>query len=98
MAVYVDDYGERYGHMIMCHMIADTHEELLAMADRIGVARRWLQDEGTAREHFDVCRTKRAAAIRAGAVRIDVKALVKRMRAKSPSFDADGRHRKGAGP
>jgi hypothetical protein len=28
---------------MMCHMWADTLDELMAMADRIGVARRWIQ-------------------------------------------------------
>ena len=29
--------------MVMCHLWGDTIDELYAMADRIGVARRWLQ-------------------------------------------------------
>lgn len=75
MAVYVDDYRARYRQMVMGHMMADTHEELMAMAGRIGVSHRWLQREGTAFEHFDICRTKRATAIRLGAVPLDVRAL-----------------------
>ncbi len=42
MAVYVDslrDWGWRLGPS--CHMIADTNEELHAMAERIGLLRRW---------------------------------------------------------
>lgn len=49
----------------MSHMIADTDEELHAMADRIGVARRWFQGD-----HYDVTMTKRAEALKAGAVAI----------------------------
>jgi len=65
MAVYVDDMRAPFGRMIMCHMIADTTAELLYMADRIGIARRWLQDAGTWKEHFDISLSKRALALAA---------------------------------
>lgn len=62
MTVYVDDMRARYGRMIMCHMIADTDEELHAMAARIGVRRKWHQGD-----HYDVCLAMRATAVQAGA-------------------------------
>lgn len=43
MTVYVDDVRHPFRRMVMSHMWADSLDELLAMADRIGVARRWLQ-------------------------------------------------------
>lgn len=70
MTVYVDDMKAKYGRMIMCHMLADTTAELLAMADRIGVQRKWLQHAGTAKEHFDIAVSKRGLAVAAGAVQI----------------------------
>lgn len=42
MTVYVDDVEHVFGRMKMCHMWADTLDELLAMADRIGVDRKWI--------------------------------------------------------
>lgn len=71
MTVYVDDMRASYGRMIMCHMIADTDEELHAMADRIGVARRWWQSpEKTSGSHYDIALSKRELAVKLGAVRI----------------------------
>ena len=82
MAVYVDEAIHRFGRMLMCHMIADSNAELIEMADTIGVARRWIQHAGTYREHFDICKSKRAMAVRAGAVEVTSPELVRIMRAK----------------
>lgn len=54
----------------MCHMIADTTEELMAMVDKIGVNRKWIQEQGTYKEHFDICLEKKKLAIKAGAIEI----------------------------
>lgn len=80
--VYVDHARLRYGRMLMSHMIADSHEELLAMAAKIGVSDRWLQKEDTAGEHFDICESKRARAIRFGAVPVSSKEIVRLIRDK----------------
>ncbi|WP_325168816.1 DUF4031 domain-containing protein [Paracoccus caeni] len=56
--------------MKMCHMIADSSDELLQMADRIGVQRKWLQHAGTHHEHFDIAMSKRRLAVAAGAVEV----------------------------
>lgn len=79
MAVYVDDMEAPYGRMKMCHMIADSSRELIQMVDRIGVHRRWIQDRGTYREHFDVCMAKRALAVREGAQEVTMFRLVELM-------------------
>lgn len=82
MSVYVDNMRAQYGRMVMCHMAADSTAELNAMADAIGVDRRWLQHAGTWREHYDICLTKRAAAVQRGAVEVSQRELVQRMRAR----------------
>jgi hypothetical protein len=80
MAVYVDDMAANFGRMVMCHMWADTLEELFTMADRIGVQRKWLQGHpvysvGKHRKaswvHFDISKAKRRLAVQAGAVETD---------------------------
>jgi hypothetical protein len=41
--VWVDDVEHAYGRLKMCHLWADTLDELLDMVDTIGVQRKWLQ-------------------------------------------------------
>ena len=77
MSVYVDNMRSRVGRLVLCHMMADTTEELHAMADRIGMKRHWCQYEGTDREHYDVSLAKRALALRYGAVEITPKDMVR---------------------
>jgi hypothetical protein len=79
MAVYVDNYGAAFGRMIMSHMIADSHEELLEIARKIGVQEKWIQYEGTYREHFDICLSKRKKAVLLGAIEMSPIELVKKM-------------------
>lgn len=72
MAVYVDDGRWPYRGMRMCHMWADSREELLAMADAIGVSRKHLEEPPEASWlHFDICQAKRALAVRHGAIETD---------------------------
>ena len=89
MTVYIDNACLPFGRMKMCHMIADTTDELLEMADRIGVQRKWVQKQGTYKEHFDVASGKRALAVKAGAVEITMRELwamlKKRKQDASPS-------------
>jgi hypothetical protein len=74
MSVFVDDMRASYGRMVMCHMTADSTEELLMMALRIGVAPKWIQRAGTPWEHFDICLAKRRLAVEAGAVETTARA------------------------
>jgi Protein of unknown function (DUF4031) len=69
MTAYVDDMkahfkpknrpGRTY---VMSHMIADTEEELHAMAAKIGVVRKSYQGD-----HYDITQAQRALAIEVGA-------------------------------
>ena len=79
MSVYVDHYFAAYGRMSMSHMIADTLEELHAMADKIGVARKWFQSHATT-PHYDVCKSKRELAIKFGAIPVERRDFVLKMR------------------
>lgn len=68
MTVYVDDMRAQYGRLVMCHMIADSDEELRAMAQQIDVRQRWHQGD-----HFDICLSKRELAVRFGAIEITLR-------------------------
>lgn len=74
MTVYVDDMYRypmgRFGRMKMSHMIADTEAELHAMADKIGLDRRWYQGD-----HYDVSMTLRDYAGAFGVVYVTMKQL-----------------------
>lgn len=76
MAVYVDNFNAPYRNMVMCHLIADTREELLEMVDKIGVKRKWIQEYGTHREHFDIALSKKKLAIQFGAIEVTPRELV----------------------
>lgn len=79
MPVYVDDmYKSPMGSfrgMKMSHMIADTKEELLEMAKKIGVNVKWIQNEDTPQEHFDIAFSKRELAVKNGAKEITMREL-----------------------
>lgn len=69
MAVYVDQAEHPFKGMLMCHMLADTLEELHEMAERIGMRREWFQPYST--PHYDVCKSMRKLALAYGAIEID---------------------------
>jgi hypothetical protein len=81
MPVYVDRMAASYGRMTMCHMIADSPDDLHAMADRIGVDRRWFQQPPAASfPHYDIAKSKRALALAAGAIDCDRNTFVAALR------------------
>ena len=63
--------------MIMCHMTADSTDELLQAATALGLNRKWLQKAGTPHEHFDVSLGFRAKAVNElGARQITMREMV----------------------
>ena len=66
---YVGKNEYPYRRMIMSHMVANTLEELHAMADKIGVSRRHFQDKPN-KPHYDICKEKKALAIQNGAIEV----------------------------
>lgn len=81
MSVYVDAAVNRFRGMLMCHMIADTPEELHAMAEHIGMKRAWFQEPPKASFwHYDVAKTKRDIAIASGAIECDARTFVGHLR------------------
>ncbi len=63
-----------------CHMWADTEDELIAFAKRIGLRPEWIQRKSLV--HFDLTPNKRAQAVRAGAKEVTTAEMVEYMRAR----------------
>lgn len=78
MSVYVGPSSYPFGRMIMCHMVADSIDELHTMADEIGIRRPWFQTGS--RPHYDVCKSKRVMAVRLGALEVDERKIVEILR------------------
>lgn len=68
---------------VFCASLADVFEdrdELHAMAQRLGLQRRWFQVSRSGMPHYDICQTKRAQAIAFGAIVIDRRQMVALMK------------------
>lgn len=79
MAVYVDnlrDYGWRHGPS--CHLIADSVDELMEFAVGMGLQREWFQAKST--PHFDLTAEARQLAVKHGAIELDQRQLVAKIR------------------
>lgn len=82
MSVYVDESRNQFGRMKMAHLIADTLDELHAMAEKIGLKREWFQDKAST-PHYDVSISRKKAAVALGAKVLDRRefvAVIKRLR------------------
>ena len=74
MPVYIDFARNNFRGMIMCHMLADTIEELHAMADKLGLKRQWFQSGNI--PHYDLSLSKRREAIKHGVQILDGKQII----------------------
>ncbi|MBA3769686.1 MAG: DUF4031 domain-containing protein [Blastocatellia bacterium] len=79
MAVYVDrvvDYAWKHGPS--CHLIADSVAELKEFAVRMGLREEWFQPLSS--PHFDLTREARVAAIDLGAIELNTRDFVAKLR------------------
>lgn len=76
MTVYVDDAYLPYGRMRMCHLMADSVEELHAFAAQLGIKRKWYQPDFI-HPHYDISIGKRKRAVALGAVQLTCRQLVR---------------------
>lgn len=86
MSVYVDSLMNSPVHAKWrwtqsCHLIADTEDELHAFARRISLRRAWHQPSPPhSVSHYDLNVGRRKAAVAAGAVELDRRAFVEKLR------------------
>ena len=83
MSVYVDPIspcirGKRWPYNEACHLIADSINELHEFALWLGLKRLWFQDKTI--PHYDLTKGMRRKAVVLGAIEIDVKTFVRKMR------------------
>jgi hypothetical protein len=90
MAVYVDDAVHPWRGQRWAHLMADTLEELHAMAQHLGIPRRAFQNKASG-AHYDVTADLRALAIAAGALAISRHRERERLRAVIRHAKAQGR-------
>ena len=79
MVVYVDnlrDYGWRHGPS--CHLIADSVAELKEFAIRLGMREEWFQPRSS--PHFDLTAEGRKIAIENGAIELNNREFVAKIR------------------
>lgn len=89
MAVYVDPmfntegWSPNWPYPEACHMMADTDDELHAMAKKLGLLRKWHQESPPhSVSHYDLTRNKRRLAVGYGAKEVDRGFLLERSRRK----------------
>ncbi len=79
MSVYVDGAMIPWRRGKWSHMTADTTDELHAFANKIGLRREWFQDNPD-HPHYDVTKSRRQDAIKLGAIPLDRREYVHKVR------------------
>lgn len=84
MAVYVDPIGpclleRNWQWRKSCHLFADTLDELHEFAKRLGLKRAWFRPHPRM-DHYDLTINMRYKAVRLGAVEVDAKTMVSKMK------------------
>ena len=81
MTLYVDDARNRYGRMLLSHMMADTSEELERARQALAIPPAAIHHPASPDEHMDLSQAKRREAIaRLGARPVSSRCLVARRR------------------
>ncbi len=93
MSAYVDDAVTLWRGQRWAHLMADTLDELHAMAAQLGLPRRAFQDKPSG-AHYDVTADLRAQALRLGAVALSRHADRKRLRAVIRNARAQATHQR----
>lgn len=84
MAVYVDNARIEWRNKLWCHLVADSLEEIHAIAGKLNLRREWFQVKGRY-PHYDVTVAVRDRALSLGAIDADKRQLIecaKRLRAE----------------
>lgn len=75
----------------MCHMLADTLDELHDMADKLGISRKHFQSKSRY-PHYDICRSKHQEALKLSSkILLSRKDIIEKAKAlKSHTEDTNG--------
>jgi len=94
MAVLVDEPRWWWRGRRWCHLVSDDSlAELHAFAERVGIPRRGFQGD-----HYDVPEEHRPGIVAAGAVEVESRELVRRLRAAGLRLSAAQRRARCAAP
>lgn len=83
MSVYVDHARIPFRRMLMSHMVADSLDELHAMARSLDLKPEWFQGP-PCDPHYDVCEATRGKAITLGAIPVSGRQIIDVIRRHRP--------------